>query len=168
MLRLAGGETSLDDATLPVTLRGELSLLFRRRNGFTVDGTFMAERLRRVYAHKSWGHCLRAFVGGHANRTSALRSPRDAFRTAGLCFWTRLTCEEPRSVVKRCSNFKLEHSPRRKKTEEVHGGSTASGGTTPNFTSEQKWTNSHYRNFPPLVPLTQTCGVLLRRLILAS
>lgn len=58
--------------------------------------------------------CVCAFVGGHANRTSALRSPRDTLATAGVCFWTRLSCEEPRSVEGRRSNFNLEHSPRRK------------------------------------------------------
>lgn len=117
VLRLAGGETSLDDATLPVTLRGEPSVPFRRRNGFIVDATFTAERLRRVYAQKSRGHCVRTCVRcleDMLNRTSALRTPRDALATAGPCFWTRLTCEGLRSVERRCSNFNLERSPRRK------------------------------------------------------
>lgn len=60
-------------------------------------------------------------------------------------------------ALRREKALKLEE----KQSEEVRRGTTASGGTIPDLTSERKRTNSHYRNFALLVTLwmTQTCGV---------
>lgn len=62
VVRLAACVTSLGDAMMSVTLHGEPSVPFRRRNRFAVDTTPRAERLHCVYGQKSWGH-LRACVG---------------------------------------------------------------------------------------------------------
>lgn len=117
--------TSVDDAEQPVTLCGEPGVPFRRRNGIIVDTTLMAERLRRVFALTTWERFV-AFVGGHANRTSSLRSPRDAVTTAGQCFWTRLACKEPsrrrqrRFQTSTSSTRPLKKNNLRKSTEDLH------------------------------------------------
>lgn len=124
--------TSVDDAAPPVTLCGEPGVPFRRRNGIIVDTTLMAERLLRVFALTSWGRFV-AFVGGHAKRTSRLRSPRDAVTTAGRCFRTRLKKEKKRKVEepsrRRRRRFQtstsstrrpLKKNNPRKSTEDLH------------------------------------------------